>query len=576
MTKEPDMAPQPSPAASLGLVDGQFLVKRTGGIIETGWSVKEVGEGTFAGTPGILATITRPDEASGQNMKKTIPVDQLHSWQPTEEDLDTDTVPREQLLQLGITPVRQTVEPIRSVEAKSIEETPTIVGAEEVPAPPALQPATPADTTVDGSSTEAATADPQASAKTEISVEPSLVEEEQEAFVPKATAVADIAERVGLTAEATAEEVELCIRSQMEAIQPLIESLQQFNPVAQVAAGEIRMTLSQGRNALTGSSRQQLNEYLQGGFALLTGLAADDRQRAMLPATLRRSIESMSGEIRRFRDMAEIMMGREAPSGMIGAFDTDAADPVLRTLTGFEGLERAALLAHQEAEHDLAEVIGFRRVDEEYATRMEAQKKAPTVEEVLRKGERTKEVVRLNVDLGHELAEALHEITAEKPTKDEITDGIRRAQQLVANGKSKDELASISFTSDQIFREQGMERVEEAIWLEEPIYVRPEKIIGAGGFNGWTGRGVEGNASVGQREGIPGAKPRPSIEQIEDYATRETMLPVLNADGGLLVIQARNGTFVFSANAHRAAAAKLRGEPLGTTALELYKFDGEL
>jgi hypothetical protein len=132
----------------------------------------------------------------------------------------------------------------------------------------------------------------------------------------------------------------------------------------------------------------------------------------------------------------------------------------------------------------------------------------------------------------------------------------------------------MDFRDDRIFQDDRMHRVEAAVWLAEPLHVDPTKIIGAVGFDAWTGRGYQGQGSVSRRDGPSGT--RQSILQIEDYATRKTKLPVLGADGGIAIIRANDGVFAFSHNAHRAAAAKLRNEALATTSLEIFEFNGNL
>ena len=117
-------------------------------------------------------------------------------------------------------------------------------------------------------------------------------------------------------------------------------------------------------------------------------------------------------------------------------------------------------------------------------------------------------------------------------------------------------------------------RVEAAVFLDEPLYVSPDRIIGAEGFNSWMGRGTDGTGDVSTRDGK--AATIRSIDQIKDYATRETQLKTVGANDRITVVQADNGVFLYSNSAHRSAAAKLRGEPLGVDALEVYKYDGAL
>lgn len=155
-----------------------------------------------------------------------------------------------------------------------------------------------------------------------------------------------------------------------------------------------------------------------------------------------------------------------------------------------------------------------------------------------------------------------------EPTPEDIQDGVERARQLEANSTLSDTLADMAFISENRAKAIIGDTPATHIWLEKPLYADADHILGAESFTSWLGRGYQGQGEVAIRES---RGKRASLAQITDYATRPTQLPYLSADGGLNLILANDGPFLFSSNAHRAAAAKLRNEPLGFRRLSIYR-----
>lgn len=103
-----------------------------------------------------------------------------------------------------------------------------------------------------------------------------------------------------------------------------------------------------------------------------------------------------------------------------------------------------------------------------------------------------------------------------------------------------------------------------AVYTETPIYIRPENIRGANTLRSWMGRGYKGREKI--KEPQTGAE-MPSVELICDYASRLSPIPPVTLD----VFMTPDRKIVhLSQDAHRAAAAKLRGEPLAATGFHFY------
>ncbi len=154
-----------------------------------------------------------------------------------------------------------------------------------------------------------------------------------------------------------------------------------------------------------------------------------------------------------------------------------------------------------------------------------------------------------------------------EPDQSLIQTGITRACQLREAETIGDRLFSFEFLSESSFKIMIAEVPPTNVWLEKSLYADPDKIRGAVTFTSWMGRGKYGQGEVAIRER---SGKRSSFEQIIDYATRESQLPYLSNDGGMNLIITHDVVFFFSSNAHRAAAAKLRQEPLGFRRLSVY------
>lgn len=521
----------PTPAQELGLNDKEFIVRRSSGELEQGWQIDDVREvAASAETPNdtiAVATISRPDDEHDRILQKVIPVADLQSWQPRPEDdgLNAETLPRERIQKIiGSGLLEQVVE-------KPIE----VMGTDD----------------------------------TKSSLE--------EDFTPKDTTVAEAAERLGLPRESDPDMVEDRLREQMAELDSMANSLNDLVPISSRTSSEIRQTLSAGSSRLTGSSRDALNQYIEGPYKTLRALALDEQKLATMPGPLRRVVGEMQGQITRFGEQVFTMTGGNMPRGIVGGFDTESAEQVLRTLQRVEELASSATRSLADTEQQLTDVIGMKRANEEYEAVAAKAEKRPRADvfEVLERAEKTDTVaIRVKGELREELAASLDEITTDKLSDEELGAVVAATREKVASGEAEQELAGMDFMAGPGLDGSLVRERQRAVWLDEPIYIDPTKISGADGFESWMGRGPSGTGSVSRREGTGGT--RSSIDQITDYASRDTPIPELGADGGLQVILANNGTFVFSSNAHRAAAAKLRGEPLPVSVFDIVRYDGEL
>jgi hypothetical protein len=158
-------------------------------------------------------------------------------------------------------------------------------------------------------------------------------------------------------------------------------------------------------------------------------------------------------------------------------------------------------------------------------------------------------------------------------TEDEVQVGVARARQLVASGQAPDYLRGIPFIADQDASHLASVATRQHILLDKasPLVVSPNRVVGANSFTDWRGRGVGGSGSVNIRERERSGQ-RSSIDQISDYATRDTALPPLD-DANIFLTD--NGAFVYAGNSHRTAAAKLRNESLKISSFTLYDMRGK-
>ena len=161
-------------------------------------------------------------------------------------------------------------------------------------------------------------------------------------------------------------------------------------------------------------------------------------------------------------------------------------------------------------------------------------------------------------------------VLTEKPSDESVQKGIERARGLISSGLDRSELSGYSFMANERFRYITEDKPAVRLnWQSDlPLYVRPDKLVGAGTFINWQGRMPGANISWTDKDGQ--VRTTPSIEAIEDYASRDTPLPQSDFLAFDLVIT-DSEAFVFAGvNGHRSAAAKLRNEPVGVSSLNLY------
>jgi len=150
--------------------------------------------------------------------------------------------------------------------------------------------------------------------------------------------------------------------------------------------------------------------------------------------------------------------------------------------------------------------------------------------------------------------------------------GITRARDLVRSDSAAGYLRKLYFVSEGAVNPLKAASKRVNVTLEgSEITVPSAMIVGAANFGSWLGRGYDGTGEVAYRGS--GISHRSSQEQIMDYATRDTQLPQFD---DLDLFLTEKGIFAFSNNAHRAAAAKLRGESVRASSFNLYDSRGNL
>lgn len=157
-------------------------------------------------------------------------------------------------------------------------------------------------------------------------------------------------------------------------------------------------------------------------------------------------------------------------------------------------------------------------------------------------------------------------VTSRVLSAEDLHLGIEHAKTAITSGEAKQWLAGQQFIGETERQNLYNSSVRNLIETEEPIYINPSCIQGVEGFDSWMGRGVEGGEEVADRQ--TGVR-RSSLETIFDYASRDTQIPGIESDGDLAVILSEEGPVLLATNAHRVAAAKLRGEPLRVTNFDI-------
>ncbi len=173
------------------------------------------------------------------------------------------------------------------------------------------------------------------------------------------------------------------------------------------------------------------------------------------------------------------------------------------------------------------------------------------------------------------IVESLSQFGIRPESQHDVDTGVETAKRLVAQGGDRRLLDALRFMPDRSFGAliTGSKLVQ--VVLEgAAIEVGARQLSGAEGFDSWMGRGESGTREVHARQILPnGKEKRQSIEQIRDYATRETDIPLLDSFG-LSIVLTDKGPVYYSHNAHRAAAAQLRGGALRTKVINLYDVRG--
>lgn len=160
-------------------------------------------------------------------------------------------------------------------------------------------------------------------------------------------------------------------------------------------------------------------------------------------------------------------------------------------------------------------------------------------------------------------------IEREKP-RDAQAD-ISHAKQLVASGQAPEKLRSLEFMQDRRFGEITEGGKLTIVALDgDAIEVPARKLVGAEGFSSWMGRGNNGLGEVADRQTN---EKHASIEQIENYATRETELPYMDSFG-LEIALTDKGPVFYSFNAHRAGAAQLQNSRVRSKFVRIYDVRG--
>ncbi len=163
-------------------------------------------------------------------------------------------------------------------------------------------------------------------------------------------------------------------------------------------------------------------------------------------------------------------------------------------------------------------------------------------------------------------------VAHEAPTVDAIQTGINHAKESVRVGRAAVELSQMPFINENDIRGLMANTSGTRVIFSSEAYIDPELIKGAYGHDSWAGRGFKGGGEVSVREiNRPDGKTgtRASIDQIADYATRDTQLPPFDFLGLNLVLTGE-GPIFYSSNAHRVSAAKLRREPLRFSSIAIY------
>jgi hypothetical protein len=171
--------------------------------------------------------------------------------------------------------------------------------------------------------------------------------------------------------------------------------------------------------------------------------------------------------------------------------------------------------------------------------------------------------IGLNPEESEHLGELLGKlgVTGEQPSEKEDAGQAAWVADEIQTGVAPSKLHRLAFVGDSKFLSHAKGAEKKEVELTKPIYIKPEYIISAAGFESWMGRGPNGTQSMTDRQT---GEIRTSMETILDYATRPTAIPSVYMD---VLVRPDGEVLALSNNAHRAAAAKLRAQPLAADSL---------
>lgn len=156
------------------------------------------------------------------------------------------------------------------------------------------------------------------------------------------------------------------------------------------------------------------------------------------------------------------------------------------------------------------------------------------------------------------------DLTAEPLSDEEIRSRAEWMQAERAGGNFAGRLARNHFIDETSFYKLVETAEQKEASLDRPVNIDPIWIVGAAGFASWLGRGYEGQQLMQDRQT---GELKSSLELINDYASRPTPLPPVGLD---VMVRSDNRAMALSTDAHRAAAAKARGEPLAVNRLRFF------
>lgn len=175
-------------------------------------------------------------------------------------------------------------------------------------------------------------------------------------------------------------------------------------------------------------------------------------------------------------------------------------------------------------------------------------------------------------ELTEQFKEALtaYGFTAEVPTEDQIAAGIERAKQLVDSGQALSRLASLPFIDEKQAQALSRDAKISMIRFDGQVSIDPDLISGCSGHDSWAGRGPMGGDMTKTFRAANGEFAKGSGKAIMDFATQPTQLPEMDYLALQMILTAAGPVFFADGSSHRVSAAKLRGEPLRISSLDIH------